>query len=62
MRLISFEARVALVVGGTSGMGWATAERLGATVVVAGRREELGARVASEPVSYRQPGSPVTPG
>jgi NAD(P)-dependent dehydrogenase (short-subunit alcohol dehydrogenase family) len=46
--LISFEGRVALVVGGTSGIGQATAEgfgRLGAKVVVAGRREERGEHV-----------------
>jgi NAD(P)-dependent dehydrogenase (short-subunit alcohol dehydrogenase family) len=47
--LISFADKVALVVGGTSGIGRATAEgfgRLGAKVMVAGRREELGERVA----------------
>jgi NAD(P)-dependent dehydrogenase (short-subunit alcohol dehydrogenase family) len=47
--LISFADKVALVVGGTSGIGRATAEgfgRLGAKVIVAGRREELGERVA----------------
>ena len=43
--MISFEDKVALVVGGTSGIGQATAEgfgRLGAKVVVAGRREGRG--------------------
>src|ERR1035437_11185018 len=43
--VISFEDKVALVVGGTSGIGQATAEgfgRLRAKVVVAGRRADRG--------------------
>jgi len=41
-----FEGRVAVVVGGTSGIGLASAQRLhaeGASVVVAGRRADVGA-------------------
>ena len=49
--MISFDGQVALVVGGTSGIGQATAEgfgRLGAKVVVAGRRDDRGERVARD--------------
>src|ERR1035437_5202083 len=47
--VISFEDKVAFVVGGTSGIGQATAEgfgRLRAKVVVAGRRADRGEQVA----------------
>jgi NAD(P)-dependent dehydrogenase (short-subunit alcohol dehydrogenase family) len=45
---ISYDGRVAVVVGATSGIGRATAQAFagaGAKVVVAGRRDELGAEV-----------------
>jgi NAD(P)-dependent dehydrogenase (short-subunit alcohol dehydrogenase family) len=45
---ISYDGKVAVVVGATSGIGRATAEAFadsGAKVVVADRREELGAEV-----------------
>jgi NAD(P)-dependent dehydrogenase (short-subunit alcohol dehydrogenase family) len=47
----SFEGKIILVTGGTSGIGRATAVafgREGATVVIAGRRENLGSEVAGE--------------
>lgn len=48
---ISFDGKVAVVVGGTSGIGRATAAAFaqsGAKVVVAGRREEKGAEAVRE--------------
>src|ERR1041384_8882073 len=47
----TFSGKVALVTGGTSGIGKATAiefSRAGAKVVLSGRREKEGAQVVSE--------------
>src|SRR5438132_13038069 len=47
----TFEGKVALVTGGTSGIGKATAiafARAGAKVVLSGRREKEGAQVVAE--------------
>lgn len=47
----SFETKVVIVTGGSTGMGRATADRLaaeGATVVLAGRRKDVGEAAAAE--------------
>jgi meso-butanediol dehydrogenase / (S,S)-butanediol dehydrogenase / diacetyl reductase len=51
-----FAGKVAVVTGGTSGIGRATVERLhdeGAAVVFCGRRAELGAQIASDLATER---------